>query len=905
MTTTITSSISSDKSSGTGVPTNGGGIYNSTTTVALPVAKPDDPYKPYMRNLDIDVAAAQLRPRRQVYVYFDEINMAGFWENPNIVTISGGRPQAGSPRFEDVLYKQSEDASIAGGNARILLAEADFVMNRTNVYITAIDGLKSAVTTANTIRGMESGNVGTIIGYEHRSGYIRPGSNNSHIVMALDANSTINNYYVGNNLTIVTGANAGRQGANIISYNAQTRTARVSPAFPYRQANAIYSLGDARKPYSANVWQAAYTTEFGFFAGVLHIPNPANNRVKFLTGDHILTIIDTPQGPESDDYRTKASYKFSAARLDINQTQLNPKSSTAGVGNTFSNSLVGGGSPGNALTYQPIGRPPTGMTLPTRHQPLAQTFRIFPDRWPNGVFLHSIDLFFREKDTVANLPVVVEVRTTVNEIPSTEILPGAVAVVQNDNIITSENPSYRYDPDQAGSPGGAIPKVDPQSNTATRFQFPSPIYLAPATTYAFTVKMPTNFYELYVAEGGQKRWNTNNIMQKLQFYGGGLFKSQNSLLYQIIDNEDMMFGLNFCEFPVNTTGELILSETKMLGAVGSGTVSNTPEIRANSYADSMTIISDTLELPATKARASYRARTDSNNTVDTLYTSFVPEKNINFRERKEIISPDYLPRSLYVKYQLSTVDPMVSPVVYYKRQEAIFHENIINNMPLSNNLINIVDGGASYNGSNTSVVFTSRTGSGANAYVTTNTTTGEIESVIVDQPGSGYFDNVEISLVSSSGSNAVLNVSHELNAFGGPALMRYISKPATLADGFEGGDLRVYLTAIRPATSNIQVYFKVRNSLDEKSLDELSWQKAEQYTSPYTYSTGLKPVELEFRPSNSENALRYESGETTYTTFNQYQIKIVGSSSGTTIYDIPQFLDMRAIALPGDPNLAI
>jgi hypothetical protein len=148
----------------------------------------------------------------------------------------------------------------------------------------------------------------------------------------------------------------------------------------------------------------------------------------------------------------------------------------------------------------------------------------------------------------------------------------------------------------------------------------------------------------------------------------------------------------------------------------------------------------------------------------------------------------------------------------------------------------------------------------------------------------------------------VILVSGETDKSGGPALARYISKTILLDDGFDAGDLRVYVTAARPQNSDVTVYYKIRNSLDPERMDDKYWKKMVQIGDEFTYATppDFRPSEYEFRPSATANAVSYSISGTTYTTFNEFKLKIVLSSASTLPPDIPVLFDVRAAALPGD-----
>ena len=260
--------------------------------------------------------------------------------------------------------------------------------------------------------------------------------------------------------------------------------------------------------------------------------------------------------------------------------------------------------------------------------------------------------------------------------------------------------------------------------------------------------------------------------------------------------------------------------------------------------------------------------------------------------------PSYTSYAFDMRVDLTSENNQVSPIKFQNRQNLIGIENIINNTGLANESFVITNSGSNYT-ANASVIITSNVGYGANAFAVADVANGTISKIIVDNSGTGYVDDVSAVIV-GTGTDAETEISTETGVSGGPALARYISKTVTLVDGFDAADLRVFLTAVKPAGSNVQVYYKIHNFLDPNPIETSRWKRMVQKTSEFTYSTDGEQIEYEYRPSLSANSLSYSTSDTTYKTFNQFVVKIVMSSDGTIASKIPYVYDIRAIALPGD-----
>lgn len=158
--------------------------------------------------------------------------------------------------------------------------------------------------------------------------------------------------------------------------------------------------------------------------------------------------------------------------------------------------------------------------------PLAQTFLVDSTEYPNGIYLSSLDVFFKTK--ASNLPVYVQIRPTVNGYPSSSVVLPFSEVFKN--------------PDQVN--------LSDDGQIATNFQFASPVYLQ-AGEYAIVVLSNSDEYNAWIAEIGQNEVFTGNTIVS-QPYAGSLFKSQNSSTWVAEQTMDLKFKLNRCLFTANS-----------------------------------------------------------------------------------------------------------------------------------------------------------------------------------------------------------------------------------------------------------------------------------------------------------------------------------------------------------------
>jgi len=175
--------------------------------------------------------------------------------------------------------------------------------------------------------------------------------------------------------------------------------------------------------------------------------------------------------------------------------------------------------------------------------PLAQTFMV---EEPGGAFMSSIDIFFQQKDDT--LPVTLEVRNVLNGYPGPKILPFGRVVKDPIDIGLSEN-----------------------SQLATQFSFPSPVYLQPNTEYCFCLLAQVPTHKVWIARMGETEIQSTLTTSEVggtataasnalfaertvskQPGVGVMFKSHNNRTWAPSLMEDIKFRINRCEFSVSS-----------------------------------------------------------------------------------------------------------------------------------------------------------------------------------------------------------------------------------------------------------------------------------------------------------------------------------------------------------------
>ena len=93
------------------------------------------------------------------------------------------------------------------------------------------------------------------------------------------------------------------------------------------------------------------------------------------------------------------------------------------------------------------------------------------------------------------------------------------------------------------------------ASVATKFTFPSPVYLNPNTEYCFVLESNSNQFLTWVGQMGDFDVLTNEPIDK-QPYAGVLFKSQNSSTWTPEQMQDLKFKINRAKF--SSTGTAVL-----------------------------------------------------------------------------------------------------------------------------------------------------------------------------------------------------------------------------------------------------------------------------------------------------------------------------------------------------------
>jgi len=556
--------------------------------------------------------------------------------------------------------------------------------------------------------------------------------------------------------------------------------------------------------------------------------------------------------------------------------------------------------------------------------PLAQTFAVPKDNYPNGAFLRSVKLFFQSKPTGPNAPdVEVYVVGTTNGYPNGKNLDYSVARVKAQDIKISNNPHW----------------LDPE--TATEFVFPAPVYIQNSIFYAFVVFSHSPDYTVYF--GQQNAVAVPSTTKALPTdpnpanpgkigatpYVGGLFESQNAVTWQVDQTKQMMFVIDQCVFTTSDSKTLEFSlpsglPFRAIDVLNDIVHTTSPASINNTYGNfaqkvpvmrSDAVNVTTTDFIPTGAVIKYTASATLNDGANTVVGQFpvFPGRlgsptydDVDYDDGR---GPRALLRDANNSFRLfatmATADSNTSPIIADDGVSLYNIRYVINNLELSNSMIEIVDGGTGYHPANVvATVSPPDIGSDA-ATCGVVLTSNVITNVYLTTFGSGYVKTPTITITGANTTPATVLVRGETSSGGGNlTTARYLTKVVKLTPDNESGDLRVFYTAYKPLGTEIYVYYKILNSDDTDVIDDKEWQLMTQ-TSTISYSLSKQNlIEYECAPgvnNLADNFISYTKGTETYNSFNQFQIKFVMTTEDTT--NIPFVTDIRALALPSGTGL--
>lgn len=561
------------------------------------------------------------------------------------------------------------------------------------------------------------------------------------------------------------------------------------------------------------------TDLFGQVAGQFNIP-----AATFKTGDRVLEIADVDSIAQGNDaISTSATATFTASNLSVTKenvtlTTVNPEISVIPVTNTVITSN----------TYQTITiHPDIQVVSGSYYEPIAQGLTINTPSGEAGVYVTSIDLYFKQKSQTIQNGVTVYICETNNGYPNgSKIIPFSTVHLPWSNVVININGS--------ANTSSAGPSVDDSVQFPTTFTFESPVFLNNGTEYAFVVKPDAGDpdYWVYSANLGDTDVVTGTQVVSQPVLGTAFYGATEGE-WTALQTEYIKFDLRRAAFS-NSHGNAVFrnSNTDFLNVYNVAYANTSKGILPGDYvyqstnstvSTANTMINGIVNYYDSVKEVLYVGNSTGNFVGDTFvqihrfansYLSTNPGPNTStliayantgslynpvmdaFVPQFATITPAGTTLSFSVKgvsnsYAADTVNIGVTPgteTEFYDQERIIASKS--NEVAL--------------NSGNKSLIVRANM-----------TTDSELLSPVIDTVR-------KQELIISNDVDPVKFIYEEFfNS--GSSKSKYVSKIITLAAGQDSEDLQIFLDAFRPPGSDIQVWIKFLNAYDADPITQKVW----------------------------------------------------------------------------------
>lgn len=670
---------------------------------------------------------------------------------------------------------------------------------------------------------------------------------------------------------------------------------------------------------------------------------PNEDGLRFRTGSLIFKLSDSINGRTDSTSFASTRYTADGLSQETGETIISTRRPNIELQNVAENRVLTNSTTRTTNISPPWQEDDTVQPGPSS-DPLAQTFSLNLNGTQygtsSGAFLTKLDLFFQSKDSTS--PIIVEIREVdaSTSFVTKRIVPFGRVVV----------------------PASSINADSSDSTVATTITFDTPVYLFNEQEYAFVVKPGGNVpnYSLWISRLGENDLATGNRIDK-QPYSGILFASSNDRTYSPIQEEDIKFNAYFANFGTNVTQNAFFNNANndfftlsdvtgtKLSTIGENvhgetTLTFASDIAGGNVGENLVdvLTGANGEITFTSGTGTFRLKDlsttkfSTDNTV-TLYQSGIAQVNtgvitdqstpigkvklyddLNFANTILHISDSngQFSAGTWVKGQTNSGQAYIVSVDDFEID--LFHTHA-SSLELEKTSLTasaqLATSPSTIGTSFKNININNDTQPELRKYILSRS--NEIDNLSGNQSADVKFvfentNNPYHSPVIDSDRAAFFVVENLVNndstgedgSSGGNSDARYITKTITLAEGQDAEDLKVYLTAYKPSSTDVEVYAKVLNAEDGDDFEIKNWIKMTRSSSTSESSDSeniydYKEYEYDIPSSSltgSSGELQYTNSQNvTYTGFKRMAIKIVLLSSNTV--KPPRVKDLRVIAL--------
>jgi hypothetical protein len=357
---------------------------------------------------------------------------------------------------------------------------------------------------------------------------------------------------------------------------------------------------------------------------------PQNDGLRFRTGEREFQLSDQQDNNLVNAMTYgKATYSARGLREEVEETIISTRQVNIEERRiTDTRTLTSGGE--------------IGATAIRHRDPLAQTFVVDIDLYPQGVFLKDVDLFFKAKHS--SLPVMIQLVPAENGIPTQKVIPFSDVRKMPADVNVSEDAS-----------------------AATNFVFKSPIYLKPGIEYAIVVLSNSPDFTLWHSEVGGTDVGAGGQRITKNPYTGVALKSANASTWTPDQNKDFKFKMRYMKFDTSTTYTVGEGST----STGFGSfVSVMPTGVSSFIMDSLELFAESVTLPGTSI--SYVAKVDDGTSQ--IDYNIIPGELVEFDESVTVDANT----DIKLFATLSTTSEFLTPVIDVTRLSFLAIKNNIN-----------------------------------------------------------------------------------------------------------------------------------------------------------------------------------------------------------------------------------
>jgi hypothetical protein len=526
----------------------------------------------------------------------------------------------------------------------------------------------------------------------------------------------------------------------------------------------------------ANTAGTLFANANGEISGYFRLPEKS-----FYTGQREFKLSDDAQNGANTTSSTKSLIIAQGTSLLSSGTQVNTRPSDVSFASSIEKTTIDKAITGDALVFR---------------NPLSQSFFVDNVKYPQGIFVTSINLYFRTKSPNPNAKVYLQIREMENGLPTRKAIGGATTYVKASAITTSTIAA-----------------------NATTFTFDSPVYLLPGVEYCFSVIPEGNRdnFRVWISQLGE--YDISNPLNKKRINkqpaAGTLFTSSNNYRWSVRANLDMKYEIMIAKFNAFTPGTAYLENKE-----------------SNTSIDYSSFIANISEMRPDKTDIGIQTQLTDSSALLSNYISVNNLELVNMSSEKTLLTQSSETtngvKSVKFKTSLVTQNPYISPVIDLERTQTILYKYGINS-----STITTLTGTATYSlNANTvtgyGTAFTTEVSNGQ--YIKFGDTTRRVFSVTNN-------NHLVVSTnFLTSGSNVAIYAMDEENPSGPyTSQARYITRRVELPDGFEANDLEVYVDVNRPAGTDVKVYYKILNDSDSDIFDD-KFYKEMNISGPVTFT---------------------------------------------------------------------